>query len=193
MLKLITVSGPRGAGKEETVKRLQREFPDLRRVVPHTTRSPRNGEVNGREYHFVSESEFDALIQCGELVFSMEMRSQRSGTTRAELAKSPFAVVDITPGGARELRELLTEEGGSVFTVFIHASRAEREGRIRLRQPHLTEAEIQAILEDDPAEGFLWLYADSNLIVGNPDGEFESAASRVVAAARRFLGVGVLA
>ncbi|MGH8018864.1 MAG: guanylate kinase, partial [Opitutaceae bacterium] len=59
---LVVVAGPAGSGKTTLCERMVREIPGVQRVVTSTTRAPREGEVNGRDYHFFSNEEFDELV-----------------------------------------------------------------------------------------------------------------------------------
>ena len=61
--KLFVVSGPAGAGKSEIVKKILSKHPEVGLSVSCTTRAPRPGEVDGVSYHFVSDEEFDRLIE----------------------------------------------------------------------------------------------------------------------------------
>lgn len=59
---LLVVSSPSGAGKTTLCRRLLSEYPDLSFSVSYTTRTPRTGEVDGKDYHFVSDSVFDDMV-----------------------------------------------------------------------------------------------------------------------------------
>ena len=192
-MKLVTISGPRGAGKETILLRLLCAFPDvLHRVVPHTTRVPRPGEVNGREYHFVSEVEFDALIAEEQFVFiNNQMAHQRSGTVRAELTGHPIAIIGITAAGARQIRKLVVQESGQVCSIFVYASHAERKRRIETRQSDLTPDEIHKMLQDDPVDPNRKHYPDFDLVVENPDGQLDTVVARILSTVEKFMRTGV--
>ena len=66
--RLTVLSGPSGVGKSTVVAELRRICPDIWISVSVTTRRPRSGEVDGREYHFVDDGEFDRLIASGALL-----------------------------------------------------------------------------------------------------------------------------
>jgi len=74
------ISGPSGVGKGTVVRRVLQLDPSLYYSVSAKTRAPRPGEVNGREYWFVSEEEFDRMIERGELLEHASMFGHRSGT-----------------------------------------------------------------------------------------------------------------
>jgi guanylate kinase len=165
----------------------------LHRIVPHATRAPRKGERNGREYHFVSDAQFDALLVAGEFVFvNDQMAHQRSGTVRAELTKRSIAVIDITAEGARRMRARVTVgEGGEACCVFVHASYEERRRRVEARDPDAAPDEIERMLRDDPVDPDPAHYHDFDLVIENPDGQLDATADRIIALVREFLGVEV--
>ena len=188
-MKLVTVSGPRGAGKEEVMRYLVEAFPAaLHRIVPHTTRAPRPGECHGREYYFVNDVEFDGLFDRGEFIFvNDKMAHQRSGTVRAELTKKSLAVIDITDFGARELCSKVVVEGGRALLVFVYASREERRGRIRLRQPSMNEDEVERLLSDDPVDPLPGAHLDFDLVVENRNGQLNATLDRIGSLIAQFL------
>ncbi len=99
--KIIIISGPSGVGKSTAVKALLRRRSDLERVVTYTTRQPRPGEVNGRDYYFVSQTEFIKKIKAGELLEYAKVHNHYYGTPRSRVEKilkagrQPVLVVDV--------------------------------------------------------------------------------------------------
>src|SRR4051794_32613290 len=79
--RLIVLAGPSGVGKSSVVGGLREQLPELHFSVSATTRAPRAGEVDGRDYRFVTPAEFDGLIERGELLEWAEIHGglQRSG------------------------------------------------------------------------------------------------------------------
>jgi len=189
-IRLITISGPRGAGKGTILDALMSTIPGLRRVVPHTTRVARAYEVNGREYHFVSRADFDRLRLHGEFVWWSHIGpTQLAGTTYDELRQSSRgSVLDVLPSGAVALRDKIVEAGGSAFLMAVHASREERARRIAKRQPDLSRDDIQRLLDEDPAPPDLHHYRSFDLIIRNSAPDAGQACSHAVAAGRAFLG-----
>jgi guanylate kinase len=115
------LAGPSGVGKSKVVERLREVLPELHFSVSATTRAPRAGEVEGRDYHFVTPAEFDALIQRGELLEWAEVHGglQRSGTPREPvdraLALGHPVLVEVDLQGAREVKRVMPES----TTVFL--------------------------------------------------------------------------
>jgi len=105
---LTVLSGPSGVGKSTVLAGLRRECPEIWLSVSVTTRSPRPGEVDGREYHFVSIAQFDQMLADGELLEWATFTGNRYGTPRApvaeRLAAGVPALLEIDLEGARQVR-----------------------------------------------------------------------------------------
>ena len=116
---LFIVSSPSGGGKTSLVKALREAEPDLRLSVSYTTRSPRDGEMNGREYHFVTPREFERMLEAGEFLESAEIYGNRYGTSQKwierELKDGRDVILEIDWQGAQQVRRLMRQ----VVSVFI--------------------------------------------------------------------------
>jgi guanylate kinase len=133
---LYIVSSPSGGGKTTLIRRLLAKPPGeaLHFSVSHTTRPKRQGEENGREYHFVSVAEFQRMVQRDEFLEHNEVHDNIYGTSRGEvlprLAAGEDVVLDIDVQGARDVRKAYPE----AVTIFIvPASLSELERRLRGR------------------------------------------------------------
>jgi guanylate kinase len=108
--RLVVLAGPSGVGKSTVVAALRPEMPNLHFSVSATTRAPRPGEVEGRDYHFVSDAEFDRLIAAGELLEWAEIHGglHRSGTPSApierHLRSGEPVLIEVDLAGARAIR-----------------------------------------------------------------------------------------
>ncbi len=131
---LLVVTAPSGAGKSSLIDALLKEDPRLRLSVSYTTRAPRPGEANGREYHFVDEPMFIAMLNRGEFLESAEVHGHRYGTSQAvireALARGQDLVLEIDWQGAQQVRKL---HPGCVGVFILPPSVAELERRMRLR------------------------------------------------------------
>jgi guanylate kinase len=97
-------------GKGTLIKRLLEEVPDLQLAVSATTRAPREAEVNGRDYHFLSREDFDQRVAEGEFVEHAEYAGNAYGTLRTELERPAGGIVlEIDVQGARQVRETLPD------------------------------------------------------------------------------------
>ncbi len=133
---LVIVSSPSGAGKTTLIRRVLQdpELSPLYFSVSHTTRPPRTGEVDGREYHFVDRAEFLALREADGFLESAEVHGNFYGTSRAEvehrLAQGVDVLLDIDVQGARQVRSRIPD----VVKIFVFPpSREVLEARLRAR------------------------------------------------------------
>jgi guanylate kinase len=113
--RLIVLAGPSGVGKSTVVAALRPELPRLHFSVSATTRAPRPGEVDGRDYHFVDNAEFDRMIADGELLEWAEIHGglHRSGTPwrpiDEHLAAGDPVLIEVDLAGARAIRSSRAE------------------------------------------------------------------------------------
>jgi guanylate kinase len=112
--RVLVITGPSGVGKGTLIRELCRQFPDLRLSVSATTRPPRSGERDGRDYHFLTVDEFERRVQAGEFLEHADYAGNRYGTLRSEVERGPV-VLEIEVQGARQVREALP----SAAQVFI--------------------------------------------------------------------------
>jgi guanylate kinase len=107
---ILVITGPSGVGKGTLIKGLLERVPGLELAVSATTRKPREGEVNGVDYHFLSEADFDRRAAAGEFVEHAEYAGNRYGTLKSELSRPARGIVlEIDVQGARQVREALPE------------------------------------------------------------------------------------
>jgi len=111
--RLTVLSGPSGVGKSTVVAELSKTCPQIWISVSVTTRKPRPGEVDGREYHFVDDDEFDRLVASGALLEWARFAGHRYGTPRAPLAEKLEAgvacLLEIDLAGARQVRQAVPD------------------------------------------------------------------------------------
>ena len=107
---LFVVVAPSGAGKTSLVNRLLEVERDIRLSVSWTTRAPREGEANGREYHFVSREAFESMIAAGDFLEHANVYGNYYGTSRrwieSELAGEHDVLLEIDWQGAAQVRKL---------------------------------------------------------------------------------------
>ena len=141
--KLIVVSGPSGAGKSTVIGKVMERRSDLCFSVSATTRKPREGEVDGVNYFFVSGTEFDRMIGDDELLEHAEYNRDNYGTPRAYVEEKRRAgmhvLLDIEVQGARQVRERVPE---AIKIIIIPPSLQVLEQRLRGRGTE-TEEQIQ--------------------------------------------------
>jgi guanylate kinase len=119
--RVVVLSGPSAAGKSTVVRCLRERIPNLHFSVSVTTRSPRPGEVDGVDYHFVSPARFQQLIEQGALLEWAEIHGglHRSGTLAAPVRAAAEAgvpvLIEVDLAGARAVKRALPE----AVTVFL--------------------------------------------------------------------------
>ena len=116
---LFVVTAPSGAGKSSLIDALLKEDPRLKLSISYTTRPPRPGEQNGREYHFVDEKTFLGMLERGEFFESAEVHGNRYGTAQAvireALARGQDLMLEIDWQGAQQVRRLMKQ----VVSIFV--------------------------------------------------------------------------
>jgi guanylate kinase len=138
---LFVVVAPSGAGKTSLVAALLKEEPNIRLSISHTTRGPREGERDGREYHFVERSAFEKMIAAGDFLEHADVYGNYYGTSRRwiedELEGDHDVLLEIDWQGARQVRKLFPTMVG----VFIlPPSLAELRKRLLSRGKDAPEA-----------------------------------------------------
>ncbi|WP_291313659.1 guanylate kinase [Corynebacterium sp. UBA2622] len=119
--RLVVLAGPSAVGKSTVVHRLRTDVPDLYFSVSMTTRQPRPGEVDGKDYFFVSPEDFQNRIDAGEMLEWADIHGglQRSGTpagpVREAMAAGRPVLVEVDLVGARNIKRLMPEAS----TVFL--------------------------------------------------------------------------
>ncbi|HEX6651148.1 MAG TPA: guanylate kinase [Thermoleophilaceae bacterium] len=102
------MTGPSGVGKGTLIKRLLERVPGLELAVSATTREPRPGEVNGVDYHFLSQADFDRRVAAGEFLEHAIYAGNSYGTLWSELERPARGIVlEIDVQGARQVHERL--------------------------------------------------------------------------------------
>jgi guanylate kinase len=132
--RLFVITAPSGAGKSSLIKELLKADRALGLSISYTTRPPRPGEKNGREYHFVDDKTFLAMRERGEFLESAEVHGNRYGTSKKviqeALEKGQDLLLEIDWQGARQVRRLYPD---CVGVFILPPSVEELERRMRAR------------------------------------------------------------
>jgi guanylate kinase len=149
---LFVVSAPSGTGKTTLCRAMTRVFPGLHYSISYTTRPPRPGDENGRDYYFLSPAEFQERIDRNDFLEWAEIYGCRYGTSRSLLEKirgeGRDVILDIDGQGARQLRE---QDVGGTFIFLLPPSLGELRRRLSLRGTE-EEAAMQERLRKAQAE-----------------------------------------
>lgn len=131
---LFIVTAPSGAGKSSLVNAVIADDPTLALSISYTTRAPRAGESNGREYHFVDRPAFQQMLEAGDFLESAEVHGNLYATSQkkieAERAAGRDVVLEIDWQGAEQVRRLFPE---AIGIFILPPSLPELERRLRSR------------------------------------------------------------
>lgn len=174
------VSAPAGTGKTTLVKRLVKEFPCVSASVSCTTRSPRPGEHEGRDYHFLTEKQFNDRIVAGDFLEYVQLYDCFYGTSRTavfkQLEEGKHVILTIDTQGAQKLRELFP-----AVTIFIEPPSLEVL-RKRLMSRHTESPErIKERLEWAEKEMLAAGQYDYIIVNDNLDTAYEVLRSIIIA------------
>ena len=183
---LIILSSPSGAGKSTLARRLMAWDPTLKFSVSATTRAPRPGEVEGRDYFFRSRAEFERMVAEGEMLEHAEVFGNFYGSPRAPVEAAMAAgrdtLFDIDWQGGQQIRNSVL--GKDVVSIFVlPPSIAELERRLRLRAQD-SDAVIAGRMAKSEAEISHWAEYDYVLI--NDDLDRTEADLRTILSAERL-------
>lgn len=110
---LYVISAASGAGKTSLVAAVLQQVSAIEVSVSHTTRAPREGEVDGVNYHFIDKEKFEAMIEAGEFIESATVFGNMYGTSRQhiqeQLLKGMDVILEIDWQGARQIRQLMND------------------------------------------------------------------------------------
>ena len=113
MARVFVITGPSGVGKGTLIRGVMERLPELELSVSATTRAPRPGEQDGRDYHFLAPEEFEQRVQTGDFVEHADYAGRRYGTLRSELEqrvrRGAPVVLEIEVQGARQVRAAMPE------------------------------------------------------------------------------------
>lgn len=174
---VFIVSAPSGAGKTTLCNMAVDHFKAVSFSVSHTTRPPRDGEVDGRDYHFVGDDRFTKMVAAGEFLEHAEVHGNRYGTSKKEvdeaLGRGEDVLLEIDVQGAEQIRDKVD---GGVFIFIVPPSKEECERRLTSRgkdSPEVIKERLGAAMDE------LRKVVDYDHIVINDD--LDEAFSRFVA------------
>ena len=182
---LIILSSPSGAGKSTLSRRLLEFDPAVRFSISATSRPPRPGEQEGRDYFFKSRREFEAMAAAGEMLEHAEVFGNRYGTPRepveAAISEGQDVLFDVDWQGGQQIRNSSLRD--AVVSIFIlPPSMAELESRLRARGQDTPEV-VASRMEKSRDEISHWAEYDYVLVNANL-AQCEEELRAVIAAER---------
>lgn len=138
----VVLSGPSGAGKSTLLKMLMKEFDNVFGFsVSHTTRNPRSGEVNGKDYHFVTREEMQQGIDQGQFIESAEFSGNLYGTSKSAVhavqRQNLICILDIDMQGVKSIKKT---DLNPIYVSIQPPSVQELEKRLRDRNTESEES-----------------------------------------------------
>lgn len=174
---LIVISGPSGVGKDALLHGMRKSSLPLHFVVTVTTRPRRQGEIDGGDYHFISKSEFEQMIERRELLEWANVYGNFYGVPKRELQQAQVkeldAVVKVDVQGAATIKSILP---GAVFIFVAAPSMGELKERLKQRK---TESGVDLELRTKAAEEEMSSLNLFDYVIINYEGHVERAVSQV--------------
>ena len=174
---LFVVSSPSGGGKGTLIQRVLKQVPNLSYSVSYTTRAPRNGEVDGREYCFVTTQKFEQMVAAGEFLEWAHVHGKLYGTARQqvlrEVSEGRDIILEVDVQGAASVRSLLAD---SVSIFILPPSFEVLKQRLQARGTDSPE-ELDLRLRNAPME--LKDYSAFQYVILNDD--LDRAANQMTA------------
>jgi len=177
---LFVITAPSGAGKSSLIRAVLAEDSRVRLSISYTTRAPRPGEQNGREYHFVDDATFVAMLGRGEFLESALVHGNRYGTSHKAIAGVLEAgndlVLEIDWQGAQQVRRLVPN-CVSIFVLPPSLDELERRMRARAQDSEQVIARRMASARDEMSHA-----PESDYVIINKD--FDTAKRDLLAIMR---------
>ena len=178
---VIVISGPSGSGKSTVINALCKADETLQLSVSATTRKPRRGEVDGVNYHFLSEAEFEESIQQDRFLEWAKYGDNLYGTLKSEIAAARDAgkdsVLEIEVAGSLQIRAQDLASARSILIFIVPPSFAILERRLRGRK---TESETELKQRLDIAKSEVRMIQHYDYWISNPDGVAHRVVKQVV-------------
>ena len=183
---LLILSSPSGAGKSTLARRLMDWDPTLRFSVSATTRPPRPGEVDGREYHFTSREDFQRMVAEGEMLEYAEVFGNFYGSPRGPVERAMRdgrdTLFDVDWQGGQQIRD--SALGRDVVSIFVlPPSIAELERRLRGRGQDSDEVIARRM---DKARDEISHWAEYDYVLVNNDLDETEDRLRMILTAERL-------
>ncbi|MCW2928666.1 MAG: guanylate kinase [Thermoleophilia bacterium] len=165
--RVFVVSGPSGAGKGTLIRGVLKYFPTLDVAISATTRAARPGEVNGREYWFLTGEEFDAHVEAGDFLEHVDFAGNRYGTLLSEIDRlhesGRHVILELELHGALEV------EAGSMASTLIWIESPDFEELERRLRSRASDTDEEIVRRMDVARSQLDAKGQFQYVVVNDD------------------------
>lgn len=182
---MLVLSSPSGAGKTTLSRKLLQEDANVTLSISVTTRPPRPGEINGRDYHFISDARFDEMVRDDDLLEWARVFDYRYGTPRRAVAKALAegrdVLFDIDWQGTQQLREKARSDLVSIFVLPPSVPELERRLRSRAQDDEQTIRKRMAKAADEVSH-----WAEYDYVVINTDIDHAFSEARAILYAERL-------
>jgi guanylate kinase len=182
---MLVLSSPSGAGKTTLSRRLLQEESHVSLSISVTTRPPRPGEINGRDYHFVTDADFDDMVRNSELLEWARVFDHRYGTPRRPVTEALVdgrdVLFDIDWQGTQQLREKARSDLVSIFVLPPSGPELERRLRSRAQDDEQTIRKRMAKAADEMSH-----WAEYDYVVINTDIDHAFDQARAILYAERL-------
>jgi len=177
---LLVISGPSGVGKDMLIRKLRERGYPFHFVVTVTSRPKRAGEIEGRDYFFVSRQEFEDMVAHGELLEHAWVYGEYKGIPKAQIREAMASGLDVIMRvdvqGAAAMRRLAPE---AVFIFLMPASEEELMNRLQGRSLEESPEDLRHRLEK--ARWEMEHIGQFEYVIVNPDGELDKAVDQLLA------------
>lgn len=133
---MIVLIGESASGKTTLANMFVEKYPGCKKIVTYTTRPKREREIDGVDYHFVSEEKFKELVKNDFFVEYAQYRNWSYGTAKEDCLKNDNSIIILTPSGLRNLKKISND----LVSVYVYVDRRSRLINILLRGDDIDEA-----------------------------------------------------
>lgn len=172
---LLVLTGKTASGKDTVIAQLLKRFPEFKKVVTNTSRSPRAGEIDGSDYNFISREEFKQKISGGDFIEYVEYAGNLYGTEESQLEADQPLIWRIDPSRAGKVREVIKMR--DILVIYLTVD--DETVLQRLAGRRLSEEEIEARMREDKA--FWDTYKDNyDVVVENIPGQLNQTLDKII-------------
>ncbi|MCL4365912.1 AAA family ATPase [Patescibacteria group bacterium] len=185
---LIILTGKTASGKDTVMLKLLSRFPNFKKVITTTSRAPRDGEINDKDYHFISKSEFQEKLQKGDFIEWVEYAGNFYGTEKEQIVNNldQSLIWRIDPSRAGQIRQFIKDAFDQNLAeellkrvLVIYLTVEDEVILKRLEERNLNQEEIDRRMAEDTR---FWLnYKDNyDFVVENVPGKLDETVDKIV-------------